>query len=137
MIRLSKRAKRGTEYHEAFHRVLELLVDTDTREKAYKSYRKRFGQNLTDLQVAERAADEFWWFMENKPKYKFSDGLLKLFTFLKAWYKFYTKIGSYNLYRLYNSAACGKYKNVKPTNEAIQRWRKLTAENGGYLASTY
>jgi len=43
MIKLSKKARRGTEYHEAFHRVLELLISDKQREKAYREYRKKYG----------------------------------------------------------------------------------------------
>ena len=137
MIKLSRMAKRGTEYHEAFHRVLELLVDEKTRNKAYKKYRAKFGKNLTDIEIAERAADEFWWFKDNKPARKFSWNLLEMLKILRAWYKFFTKIGSYTLYKLYKDAASGKYKNSKPTAEAKARWQALTKENGGFLASTY
>ena len=136
MIRISKMAKRGTEYHEAFHRVLELLVSEKTRQRAYKAYRRKFGKDLTDIQIAERAADEFWWFKENKPIKKFSFNLKELIDIMKAWYRFFTKIGSFELYWLYRSAANGKYKNRKPTDEARARFKKLTAERG-YLASTY
>ena len=136
MIRISRMAKRGTEYHEAFHRVLELLVSDRTRERAYAAYRKKFGKDLTDIQIAERAADEFWWFKENRPAKKFSFNFKELIDIIKAWYRFFTKIGSFELYWLYRSAAKGKYKNRKPTDSTRARFKKLAAERG-YLASTY
>jgi hypothetical protein len=80
MIRLSKRAKRGTEYHEAFHRILELLIPDKQREKAYKEYRKKFGQDLSDNDITEKAADEFWWYKENKPmRFKLSWNLKNMY----------------------------------------------------------
>lgn len=136
-IKMSRKSARGTEYHEAFHRVLELLVSEKVRDRAYKSYRRKFGKNLTDLEIAEIAADEFWWFKENKPIKKWSWNFRELLSIIKQWYNFFTKIGSFNLYRLYNSAANGKYRNNDPTPEAIERWKKLTKKNGGFLASTY
>ena len=137
MIRLSKRAKRGTEYHEAFHRILELLIPDKQREKAYKEYRKKFGQDLSDNDITEKAADEFWWYKENKPmRFKFSWNLKNMYDQLTRWYRFLTKIGSFTLWRLYSSAANGAYANNKPSAEAIARWNRLTSQYG-YLASIY
>jgi hypothetical protein len=39
-IKLSKYARRGTEYHEAFHIVTEMLLSDKEREKVYKAYAK-------------------------------------------------------------------------------------------------
>jgi len=40
MIGLSKYARRGTEYHEAFHIVVELLLSDKKRDAVYKAYAK-------------------------------------------------------------------------------------------------
>lgn len=136
-IKLSHKARRGTEYHEAFHRVLELLIDEKLRNKAYKQYRKKFGKNLTDQEIAERAADEFWWYKENKPIKKWSWNFKELLQIIKNWYDFFTKVGSFTLWRLYSNASKGAYAKNRPTKEALARWKSLTKENGGFLASTF
>mgnify|MGYP006873074645 CR=1 FL=1 len=86
MLRFSRKAKKGTEYHEAFHKVLELLVSEKTRNRAYKAYRRKFGSNLNDEEIAERAADEFWWYKENMPIKKFSWHFGELLDIIKNWY---------------------------------------------------
>jgi len=117
--------------------VLELLISDKQRERAYKAYRKKFGKNLSDVEVAEKAADDFWWYKENKPnRFKFEFSIKGMLDQFKRWYRFYTKIGSYTLWQLYRSAANGVYKNCKPTAEAIARWDRLTNEKG-YLTSIY
>jgi hypothetical protein len=138
MFRYSRLAKNGTEWHECFHRILEFLVDEKTRKNAYKRYRRKFGQSLTDKEITEKAANEFWWFVENRPTISwrgvFSKDVLQN---LKHWYDFFTKIGSYGLYKLYKNAAAGKYANAKITEEARQRWRELTKNTDGVLYSTF
>lgn len=133
VIKLSRLARTGVAYHEAFHRVLELLVSEKLRNKAYNKYREKFGEDLTDAEIAELAADDFWWYMEHKPeKFKFSLHIGEMFKQLKNWYNFYTKVGSFTLWRLYRNAAAGKYKNSKPDAETISRFKKLAKK--GYLA---
>lgn len=130
MIKLSRLAPKGTEYHEAFHFILELLVDEKDRQKAYARYRKKYGKDKTDKEIAEFAADEFQWFMQNKPG-KFTWKFGTILPQLARWYKFYTKIGSFRLYRLYKSADAGKFVDVRPNTEAIARFKKV-ATNGAF-----
>ena len=49
-IILSRRADAGVEYHEAFHRVVELLLTDKQRAKVYAAYRnaKKGRSKLTD-----------------------------------------------------------------------------------------
>jgi len=49
-IILSRKAESGVEYHEAFHRVVELLLTSKQRDKVYSAYRnaKKGRKTLTD-----------------------------------------------------------------------------------------
>lgn len=125
LIKLSRQAKRGVEYHETFHIVLELLVPKYIRNLAYSKYRKKFGKDLTDREIAEKAADDFWWYKENTPGFHITFGFKQMLNELKTWYDFYTKIGSFTLFALYKATDLGLFKNTKPSAEALQRFKRF------------
>jgi len=62
-IYLNDHMAEGTEYHEAFHRILELLTSDKRRQVTYDAYRQKYGARLSDRDVAEGLADLFADFM--------------------------------------------------------------------------
>ena len=130
-IILSRRADAGVEYHEAFHRVVELLLTEKQRTKVYAAFRnaKKGRKNLTDRQIAEALADNFMYFMQNRPAFKFTFNLKKMFTQIFDWIKMLHDIGSFRLTYLYLVTANGRFRNVQPTAEAQARF-KAFAKHG-------
>ena len=130
-IILSRRADAGVEYHEAFHRVVELLLTEKQRAKVYAAFRnaKKGRKNLTDRQIAEALADNFMYFMQNRPAFKFTFNLKKMFTQISDWVKMLHDIGSFRLTYLYLVTANGRFRNVQPTAEAQARF-KAFAKHG-------
>lgn len=130
-IILSRRADAGVEYHEAFHRVVELLLTEKQRSKVYAAFRnaKKGRKNLTDGQIAEALADNFMYFMQNRPAFKFTFNLKKMFTQISDWVKMLHDIGSFRLTYLYLVTANGRFRNVQPTAEAKARF-KAFAKHG-------
>ena len=134
-IALSKFMRRGTEYHEAFHRVAELLMSDKERNRLYNSYAKAKHIKIYDSngkpiaanmkKVTEGVADEFAMFMIDRPTIKLSWNLKLLLNSIKNWIKFYNKIGSYKLYKIYHDVNSGKYKNVQPTEANKKRFAEL------------
>lgn len=121
-IILAQTSSPGVEYHEAFHRVVEFLMSDKERERVYKYFRKeKKNQNLTDLQVAEGLADEFMWFMQNRPTIKIG-GIRSFFNAIKAWVQFLSKVGSFRLFWIYTQASRGKYANRKVNENAHKIW---------------
>lgn len=137
VIQLSRKGVSGIEYHEAFHRIVELLLTDKERAKIYKQFRtqymKKGNEAITDKELAERIADHFMYFMNNRKnaKIKWSWNILKMFRSIKQWIDFYKAIGSFGLYRFYRSAANGKFKNAKPTKEQIARFTAFANMDGG------
>lgn len=137
VIQLSRKGVSGIEYHEAFHRIVELLLTDKERAKIYKQFRtqymKKGNEAVTDKELAERIADHFMYFMNNRKnaKIKWSWNILKMFRSIKQWIDFYKAIGSFGLYRFYRSAANGKFKNAKPTKEQIARFTAFANMDGG------
>jgi hypothetical protein len=134
LIRLSKYARQGTEYHEAFHIIVELLLSDKERDKVYRAYAKakhiklyNNGKLNTNAQktVTEGLADEFMLYMMDRPTIKFTWNLKQLFRSIINWAKFYNNIGSYRLYKLYRQTSKGRFKDIKPTKESSERFKRL------------
>lgn len=120
-ITLSKYAEDGVEYHEAFHRVMELIFTPEQRKKAYDKFRssKQGREDLSDKQIAELFADEFMYYAMNQPTIKLHWNIIKTFREIKDWCNMWKNIGSYNLFRMYAKINSGKYANVKPDSRSV------------------
>lgn len=131
---VSKFARRGTEYHESFHKVCEILLSDKKRDLVYKAYAKAKHIKLYDDNnklivsnlklVTEGLADEFMMWAMDRPTIKLSS-IKEFLNSVKAWKDFYKNIGSFNLYLLYRRINSGKYANVTPTKEGIERFQRL------------
>lgn len=64
MIKLSRLATAGAEYHEAFHAVSQLYLTPKQRKNLYNTVRKVEGKELTDKQAEELLADEFEYYVK-------------------------------------------------------------------------
>lgn len=128
-IKLSTQAAYGTEYHEAFHRVVELLMNPKSRRKVYEIYRKRHPE-LSRSEISEAMAEDFrLWFTEQKPEdFKFTWNLVDLFKQVKNWISAIKNIGSFRLAWTYYRINTGAYKNIQPSDENINRFKALFGE---------
>lgn len=122
-------APQGTMYHEAFHKVVELLLGDKTRKMLYKTYAKKMHIKykddedlLSNKQVREGLAEEFRYYMENRPT--FNLGSLKSpFKFLQQAIKVMGKIGDFRLYTFYTMTRLGVTKHLWSQNtEKVHRF---------------
>lgn len=133
-IELSEQAPEGTEYHEAFHRVAEILMTEDERNDLYDMYRKahkmpvptsKAKRKESDKQVREDIADSFMYFMSGRPRFK-DYNYYKVFSYLKEWSDWFKNVGSFKLFWFYTKVGIlGKYKNTKANEESSKRFKKL------------
>ena len=133
-IYLYNGAYQGVEYHEAFHRILELLVPDKLLDKLYSNIANRLDINLSDDNehnnyanhriVAEYAADEFMKFKSKETNIKFF-GIEKIYNAVVDWIQVLSHINQYRLYRLFIASNNGKYANIKPNQNRIDRFNKL------------
>lgn len=115
MIYVSTRAVKGTEYHEAFHRVYRLLLTEKQRNKLDKSilkiYEKKYGKEAakvaTRKDLNEFAADKCQRYFVHHGNVEFS--IRGIFDFIKDCYKAYKQIGSLRLYWLFMQMNRGKF----------------------------
>ena len=135
IIEMSKYAPFSVAWHEAFHKVFELMIPANERDSFYKAYKSSiYGKfkNPTDRDIAESFADMYMQYMENKTALNKADSLFKKF---KPWWKSITlaigmtwRIGYNNakeMYALYRKVNQGAYKDTKITEEQNERFKKL------------
>lgn len=122
-IQLSKLAPEGTQYHEAWHRVSNLLISNTKRKAIYDRFRKKSNTKLSDRQIDEMLADEYMEFQLGTKHidYQTNNWFKKISNFIKIW----SKVGNYRMSKLYYDINVGKYSNVKSNSENIARFKKL------------
>lgn len=108
MITLSKKAVKGAEYHEAYHAVEELYLDSDTMKDLNAESRQKYGaptqddlqtikdkypnENLTDLEAerihfSEIRAEDFRVWQLAGDNLSFGQKTLRWFKMIQAWLK--------------------------------------------------
>ena len=130
-ILLSELAPIGTEYHEAWHRVSQLLIDNKRRDRIFNRYKKS-NPELNDKQIDEMLAEDFREFMlDDSANYAFDtkNWFRRILDFIKLW----ARTGQYALARLYADINKGKFAGIKPSQANIDRFRSMYGESGPNL----
>lgn len=131
-ILLSELAPEGAEYHEAWHRVSQLLISPKKRDRLYKQYRKKHNSTQTDQQIDEMMAEDFRRFqLEEAQNYDFEtkNWFRRILDFIKLW----ARTGSYALANMYSNINRAKYSGVEPNAENIARFRQIYSGEGPNL----
>lgn len=112
MVYIGNRVVDGVQYHEAFHRVLELLLRPSERQKIYDWYKNREGDDkMSDTDVAEGLANLYMDAQNNYDDNEFSNNkVVALFQKIKAGVQFARDLGSIRLTLLSAVMATGWYK---------------------------
>lgn len=131
-ILLSELAPEGVEYHEAWHRVSQLLISPKKRDRLYKQYRKKHNSTQTDQQIDEMMAEDFRRFqLEEAQNYDFEtkNWFRRILDFIKLW----ARTGSYALANIYSNINRAKYSGVEPNAENVARFRQIYSGEGPNL----
>ena len=138
MVALAKNAPESAIFHEAFHKIMELVLPESQREYFYSTYRSKFGHDLSDRDVAEGLCDMFTDFMQHKMQVKRAKGIGKIY----QWFRklafnvgMVLKIGPLNtikFHQLYSNINKGVYKNSSVSQKNIDRFNSIfaTKEDG-------
>lgn len=136
-IVLSDLAWNGVEYHEAFHRIFEMLLPEHKRDFIYKKVADRLGVNLYNKdgsenlqsfrQCAEYVADEYMnymkWHIDIKIPY-----LTKIWNSVYHWARSWAHKNDKELYETFVEVNDGKYKNAKPSQKQVDRFIRMYKE---------
>lgn len=137
LMSLSRYAPEDAAWHEAFHRVLELLLTEEEREVFYNAYSKHFGVT-DDRTIAEGLADMFVDFMNKvgMPKGGVFNKVKRFFKTIIPGIVVAKKLGYKNTKRLFaffNDINEGKYRTREVSEENKKRFQE---KFGGWLAYT-
>lgn len=131
-IILSEKAPEGVQYHEAWHRVSQLLISEKKRRAIYDKYNKRHKTNLTDKQIDEILAEDYRSFVTNADQSVYTKGFnifnwfKKIADFVRIW----ASTGQYTLAQLYTGLSRGKFANTKPNQDNINRFKEIYKGSG-------
>lgn len=112
----------GVEYHEAFHRIFELFVPKQVREKIYNKISKELGVDLSKDSkkndffrhrlVAEHVAD---WYMDYKAgEFKTRFSLLnKVLNKIRDFVNAFFRISDRQMYQIFREVNSGKYRSER------------------------
>ena len=128
MMKLSRYAQNGTEYHEAFHWIFELIIDPKDSNRIRNIVRKKYGIT-DDRQIAEWLADTYMHYVR---KIYIPNGnlLQKAFAKIRQWAITFERVftGEYQMYKLFNSINSGKFANKPINNEAVLKFQEKFKE---------
>lgn len=135
MVYIGNRVVDGVQYHEAFHRVLELLLRPSEREKIYDWYKSREGDDkMSDTDVAEGLANLYMDAQNNYDDNEFSNNkVVALFQKIKAGVQFARDLGSIRLTLLSAVMATGWYKTKAGSKIRKENLERFKAKFGDSL----
>lgn len=137
MVYIGNRVVDGVQYHEAFHRVLELLLRPSERQKIYDWYKSREGNDkMSDTEIAEGLANLYMDAQNNYDDNEFSNNkVIALFQKIKAGVQFARDLGSIRITLLSAVMSTGWYKTKagsKIRKENLERFKAKFSDSLHY-----
>lgn len=135
MVYIGNRVVDGVQYHEAFHRVLELLLRQSERQKIYDWYKSREGNDkMSDTEIAEGLANLYMDAQNNYDDNEFSNNkVIALFQKIKAGVQFARDLGSIRLTLLSAVMSTGWYKTKAGSKIRKENLERFKAKFGDSL----
>lgn len=127
---LSERMPSGTQFHEAFHKILEILIPNKRREKIYQIYRDKYnesfkranGRDLTDRDISEDLAEMFRIWRTDKTDVKLHWNILKTFKEIRDYVEELRNLGDRRFAALFVLANSGIFRFVKPDQKNVEHF---------------
>lgn len=135
MVYIGNRVVDGVQYHEAFHRVLELLLRPSERQKIYDWYKSREGNDkMSDTEIAEGLSNLYMDAQNNYDDNEFSNNkVVALFQKIKAGVQFARDLGSIRLTLLSAIMSTGWYKTKAGSKIRKENLERFKAKFGDSL----
>lgn len=141
IMTISEAAAKGTVYHEAFHSVIDVLLDNDEIESLFEAGSKRYNIDRdtikNEISIEEKLAEDFRKYVQKEQRYqeelKESKGISKVFKILKHTAKTWLDNMSYinNMFYRINK---GQMANRGLTNNRnTERFNQYTDEERAIL----
>ena len=135
MVYIGNRVVDGVQYHEAFHRVLELLLRPSERQKIYDWYKIREGNDkMSDTEIAEGLANLYMDAQNNYDDNEFyNNKVVAFFQKIKAGVQFARDLGSIRLTLLSAIMSTGWYKTKAGSKIRKENLERFKAKFGDSL----
>lgn len=135
MVYIGNRVVDCVQYHEAFHRVLELLLRPSERQKIYDWYKSREGNDkMPDTEIAEGLANLYMDAQNNYDDNEFSNNkVIALLQKIKAGVQFARDLGSIRLTLLSAVMSTGWYKTKAGSKIRKENLERFKAKFGDSL----
>lgn len=132
-FQLSDNMNEGTELHEAFHRIFEILISNKYRQKLYDAYRAKYndqykranGRDLTDRNISEDFAEMFRQWAMDKTKIKLHWNILKTFKEIKSYIDGLKALGDRRFAWLFVKANSGIYRWYRPDQANVKHFMEV------------
>lgn len=130
-IMIYKYAKAGVEYHEAFHRIAEVLMSEKERNAVYNEWKK---YRIIKKDVAEGIADSFMYYMKYKeyPEWAKISNVRQLLNKIGSFVRVLYSVRSKTLYKLFTEIQNGSYRDVVADKEQIKRFESAYKDGMNY-----
>ena len=140
-IKLTRYVPMSVAWHEAFHKIFELVIPAGERDKFYSAYRWGRHTKPSDRAVAEAFADMFMTYMQNKQAIKNNKFFKKVWPWIKSVgfaIGMIFKIGPHRakqMFKMYHDINKGLYRNTAITKEQNDRFVNLFGEGLYYTVT--
>lgn len=129
VIRISRLAGEGTQFHEAFHKIVELLFDETTRNRLYSAY-SRIHKDVDPTNprsISEGLAEDYKQYaLDEKSDSLWHRYFARIKRFVKALFNKDRRL----LYKTYKKAFRGDYSALKVSQENVERFNRIFAPEG-------
>lgn len=149
IINLRQSSNIGTEYHELFHGIFNMVVDDKTKKKLIDEALNKYPIDYKEVDMLmkrdkiskgqaikvfleEKMADEFMGFMKNKKKYEKKSFLGRVFEWLKN--LIFGNLGE--IHNVFNKIANGKFKTAQKVNSEFDSVRTLVIKYNEFNEQT-
>lgn len=143
IMTISDAAASGTVYHEAFHSVIDVLLNEDEVEKLFNKGAKKYGLERGNLKneiaIEENLAEDFRRYIQKERDYRKdleqSSGLSKIFKILKHTAKIWLDNTSYinNMFYRINQGKMSNRALRSPNNSSVSKYSQFTEEERAIL----
>lgn len=122
----------GVEYHEAFHRVMELLLPTSVKLHLEQRYRNYFNdQNISEHDVSENMADMYMIFRNNLDQInyendiKLTNSVRRAISHISNYINALRNVQDWQLAALYVAMDTGAIRMLRPSSKRISRLQQV------------
>jgi hypothetical protein len=127
---LSRRLTEGTEFHEIFHRILEILTTDKRRKKIYEEYKRVYGERfekangrpLSERDISEGLAEMFREFMTSRERVKLHWDITRTLREIGDYIQGLRKLDSRKFAMFFMIANSGIYRFAKPNKENLEHF---------------